>query len=308
MLNLLWLEDFRALAATGNFSRAAQDRHMTQPAFSRRVRALEEWLGADLFDRRTQPAKLTEAGEWFRAVADELLARVARIPGEARIVAEAGSQTLRIASTHALSFTFLPRWLRGIESATALGPVQLVSDVLQRCEALMLQSKVQFVLGHAHPQARGALDSDTHLSAQIGQDRLIPVSAAGKGGKPQHHVGIRPASEVPVLQYTEESGLGRIVRSVVGPRLEPLPVRVAFTAHLASVLRTMAVDGRGIAWLPQTLVEEDLAAGRLVAAAGADWEIPLEIRLYRERSPASSAAEAFWRTATALKPSRKGTP
>ena len=50
-LNLSWLDDFMALAASGNFSRAAEERHMTQPAFSRRVRALEEWLGVDLFDR-----------------------------------------------------------------------------------------------------------------------------------------------------------------------------------------------------------------------------------------------------------------
>lgn len=58
-MNLSWLEDFLALAASGNFSRAAEDSHMTQPAFSRRVRALEEWLSADLFDRSTQPARLT---------------------------------------------------------------------------------------------------------------------------------------------------------------------------------------------------------------------------------------------------------
>ena len=73
-MNLSWLEDFLALAATGNFSRAAEDRHMTQPAFSRRVRALEEWLGVELFDRSTQPARLTAAGEWFRPQAEDLLA------------------------------------------------------------------------------------------------------------------------------------------------------------------------------------------------------------------------------------------
>ena len=66
-MNLIWLDDFLTLAASGSFSRAAQERHMTQPAFSRRVRALEDWLGVVLFDRSTQPATLTEAGEWFRA-------------------------------------------------------------------------------------------------------------------------------------------------------------------------------------------------------------------------------------------------
>ena len=302
MLNFVWLEDFRVLAATGNFSRAADERHTTQPAFSRRIRALEEWLGADLFDRSTQPARLTEVGEWFRGVADELLARVARVQGEARAVAEASSVTLRIAATHALSFTFLPRWLRGLESKTTLGPVQLVSDVLQRCEAQMLQSKVQFVLAHAHRQAKGALDADPYLSTQVGSDHLIPVSSPDKQGKPQHRVEGRRGAVLPVLAYTEESGLGRIVRGVVGGRLETTAMRVAFTAHLASVLRTMAVDGRGVAWLPQTLVEDDLAAGRLIAAAGDDWNIPLEIRLYRDRRSAGSAAEAFWSTAASNAP------
>lgn len=80
-MNISWLEDFLVLASVGNFSRAAEDRHMTQPAFGRRVRALEEWLGTELFDRSTQPVKLTEAGQWFQAIAPELLAEIARLPG-----------------------------------------------------------------------------------------------------------------------------------------------------------------------------------------------------------------------------------
>ena len=65
-MDLSWLDDFLALTETLNFSRAAEMRHVTQPAFSRRIRALEEWLGVVLFDRSTHPATLTETGEWFR--------------------------------------------------------------------------------------------------------------------------------------------------------------------------------------------------------------------------------------------------
>ncbi|PNG59614.1 Quorum-sensing regulator protein D [Variovorax sp. WDL1] len=295
-MNLIWLDGFLALAATGNFSRAADDRHSSQPAFSRRIRALEEWIGADLFDRSSQPATLTEVGEWFAGVAQELNARVARVPGDAKKIAEASSVTLRIASTHALSFTFLPRWLRSLESHTTLGPVQLMSDVLERCEALMLQSKVQFVLSHAHGKAHGALDAEPYSSSRIGEDVLVAVSAPNEGGSARHQLGVGGGA-VPVLQYTEESGLGRIMRAVLRRRLESLSVQVVFTAHLASVLRTMALDGRGIAWLPQTLVEEDIGQGRLVAAASSEWAVPLEIRLYRDSEPLGKAANAFWNTA-----------
>ena len=296
-MNLTWLEDFLALAASGNFSRAAEERASSQPAFSRRIRGLEEWIGVDLFDRSSQPATLTEAGEWFRGVAEDLLARVARLPGDARRVQESDARTLRIASTHALSFTFLPPWLRRLEAAAPLGQVQLMSDVLARCEALMLQGKVQFVLSHAHAKAPGALDADGCRGTRIGRDMLVPVTQPDAAGRPRH--ALSDGEPAAVLQYSDESGLGRILRAVLGRRLERASGQVVFTAHTASVLRTMALDGRGLAWLPATLVRDDLALGRLVPAAGEAWNVPLEVRLYREREALGPVAEAFWRSATA---------
>lgn len=298
-MNFSWLEDFLALAASGNFSRAADERHMTQPAFSRRIRALEEWLGAELFDRSSQPARLTATGEWFRSVAQDLLAQVARVPGEARAVAEASSSTLRFAATHALSFTFMPGWLRGLESRTAVGPIRLVSDVLQRCEALLQQSQVQFVLSHAHAKAQGQLDAAAYPSVKIGTDVLIPVSAPDEKGRPLHPLapGKPAAAPVPLLSYSPESGLGRILREVHGAALERLPVQTIFTAHLASVLRTMVLDGRGMAWLPETLVGDDLGSNRLVEAASSEWRIELDVRLYRDKTGLGPAAETFWSAA-----------
>mgnify|MGYP003385339055 CR=1 FL=1 len=293
-MNLSWLDDFLALAATGNFSRAADERHMTQPAFSRRIRALEEWLGTELFDRSSQPARLTDAGKWFSGAAQALLAHVARIPGEACAVADAAGATLRFAATHALSFSFLPGWLRELESHTAARPISLESDVLPRCEALLLQGKVQFVLSHAHPQVQGLLQAASYPSALIGQDLLLPVSRPDPQGLPLHAlVGANPTT-VQMLSYSTESGIGGILRGVCGPALDRMKIQVVFTAHLASVLRTMVLDGRGMAWLPQTLIGPDLERGRLVAAAPAQWNVALEIRLYREPSPIGQAAQAFW--------------
>jgi DNA-binding transcriptional LysR family regulator len=293
-MNLSWLEDFLALAATGNFSRAADERHMTQPAFSRRIRALEDWIGTELFDRSSQPATLTEAGSWFRDTAEELLARVARVPDEARSIAESHSSTLRFAATHALSFTFLPGWLRGLEARTTIGPVRLVSDVLQRCEALLMQRQVQFVLSHAHPQVPGELDGQRCPSIKVGEDRLLPVSAPLPDGRARHTLGGKLCAAVPIASYSLESGIGRILHDVHGAALEPMATETVFTAHLASVLKSVVLDGRALAWLPRSLVHEELASGRLVEAASADWCIELEVRLYRDRAALGDAGERLW--------------
>lgn len=304
-IEFIWLEDFIALASTGNFTRAAEERHSSQPAFSRRIRALEEWVGTPLVDRSTQPARLTEVGEWFRGIAVDFVARAARLPGEAKQVLEASSGTLRIACTHALSFTFLPQWLRGLESVLTLGPVSLTSDVLARCEAQMHEGKVHFVLAHAHSRVPGSLDGEACVSVAIGTDRLVPVSKATASGEALYRFGQKASKNgVPVLAYTEESGMGRVVRAVLGQRLDAMSAHAVFTAHLASVLRSLALDGRGIAWLPQTLIMDDLDAGRLVAAADAELCVDLEIRLYRQRVAIGRGTQAFWEAAVESSASR----
>lgn len=292
-MNFSWLEDFFALATTGNFSRAAEERHMTQPAFGRRIRALEEWLGTELFDRSSQPVQLTEVGRWFQTVAHDLQVLLARVPGEARVIAEAHSHSLRFAATHALSFTFMPAWLRSFEAHTMAGTMQLESDLLARCEALIAQSKVQFVVCHAHTGAPGRLESDGYPSLRIGADTLVPVTAADGTGQPVHILQSGKA-RVSLLAYSADSGLGRILRETRLDAMDNIATQTVFTAHLASVLRTMVLDGRGIAWLPRTLIQDDLATGRLLEAGVPALQVPLDIRLFRSRSPMGRAAEALW--------------
>ena len=73
-MELKWLEDFVALAGLRSFSKAADERNVTQPAFSRRIRAIEEWFGVELVDRSTAPITLTAAGEDFLPHARRLIA------------------------------------------------------------------------------------------------------------------------------------------------------------------------------------------------------------------------------------------
>jgi DNA-binding transcriptional LysR family regulator len=50
-MELKWLDDYLGLIEAGSFSAAAEKRHVSQPAFSRRTQLFEEWLGVELIDR-----------------------------------------------------------------------------------------------------------------------------------------------------------------------------------------------------------------------------------------------------------------
>ncbi len=297
-LDLDWLEDFLALAESGNFSRAAQARNIAQPAFSRHIKSLEEWVGVDLFDRTSHPVSLTAAGQKLRPEIEDTLHRLEAARHDARVAHEQAAISLQFAATHALSLTFFPAWLSGIEAKLAvgrkMGPIQMVSDSFAACEDVMLQRRAQFLLCHGHPAVACRLDETHFVFAKVGEDRLLPVTAATALGAPLHSIDSEVKNPLPVLAYGQASGIGQIMRSVMKTAFDDGKFTTVFTAHHAVLLKTMAMEGRGIAWLPESLIAPDLEAKRLVLAGDLAWCVPIEVRLFRPRASLSDAAEALW--------------
>ena len=291
-MELIWFEDYLALAETLNFSRAAEARHVTQPAFSRRIRALEEWIGADLFARTTHGVALTPAGEHFHNQAEVLTRALHQLRRDTLEVSGRSARLLSIAATHALSFTFFPKWVRRNESVLALGNLNLISDSMQACEQMMLRGEAQFLLCHTHPDMSSRLETNQFKSIVVGADTLVPLSAPGRNGAPRW--SLDDAEPVKYLAYSAQSGLGRIVAARWGAKDRAAALETVFTSHLAATLLSMARAGDGVAWLPRTLAEEDISAGLLVEAGNRELEIPIEIRLFRPVARQGQAAESVW--------------
>ncbi|SQF98254.1 LysR family transcriptional regulator [Paucimonas lemoignei] len=283
-MELVWLEDFNALAESANFSRAADLRHVTQPAFSRRIRALENWVGVELFERTAQGAVLTEAGRSMLENARELTRRLYQMRMDVREVAGKATRTLHFAATHSLSFTFFPAWIRSVERGAPIEAIRLHSDNMTVCEHMLLSGEVQFLLCHQHPDVPPRFESSQFFSKQVGHDVLRPLHS------PDLDV-IRP---LPLLSYTAESGLGRIIQAHRQNHLAEGNLDVVFSSHLAAVLLSMACQAKGVAWLPHSLAETEISAGRLIQAGAELENIQTQIRLFRPKTPLSDFAEQFW--------------
>lgn len=296
-----WLEDFLALVETGSFSRAAEKQNVSQPAFSRRIRMLETWLGAPLFDRATHRIELTPAGEQFRPIAEDVLRRLLNGRDQVREAAAGGSSALKFASTHALSITFFPDWLQRIEAEKNFtASVSLVTDNMAGCEEMMLQGQAQFLLCHHHPSTPIPFMPNYFVSVVIGNDKLVPVCAPAVGGAPLFSLPGSMDAPLPHLAYSDVSGMGRILAATLSRDGPPAWLAPAFTAHVATVLAAMTRTGRGVAWLPLSVVGRDLAAGELVRAGGEEWDVPIDVRLYRQRARQSPVAEQFWSLVRAM--------
>jgi DNA-binding transcriptional LysR family regulator len=288
-----WLEDYLSLVDTRNFTRSAELRYTTQPAFSRRIKCLEEWVGATLLDRGTQPMSLTCAGEKFHPVAEEVLRRLYQVREDIRDLEKTAAGMILFGATHSLSMSFFPRWIRSIEDRSGVLVTRLDSNHAEECVQALLKGHCHFMLCHAHPSVELNLPPNEFTSIVVGHDRLVPVSAPAEDGAPLHRLdgGARP---VHYLAYAESSAIGRAVENMLAHRPSSLHLERVFVTPLAAVLASMARAGRGLAWLPENQIAEHIAAGRLVVAGGPAWTIPVEIRLFRPKDLLPPRSEKFW--------------
>lgn len=293
-LELAWLKDCMALAEKRHFSQAATIRYVTQSAFSRRIQSLEEWVGTPLFMRNRRGVQLTKAGEAFCAKVPELLRMLDEARSEARDIAVSNRPDVIIAATHLLSFSFFPELLRNNDKIAHFGSFRLLSDTLQICERILMQGDAQFLLGHYHPLMHSNLETDKFTSITLGTDRLLPYSKK-RPNSDEPLWKIENGQEIPYLSFSNESGIGRILVHILANNPLQKRMKTVFTADLATALLAMVRSGEGIAWLPESLAEQEVKNGNITVATEDEvfW-FSIEIRLYRPITQMLSSAEALW--------------
>ena len=296
-MEINWIEDFMVLSVTKNFSRAAETRNVSQPAFSRRIRNLEYWVGTPLLDRSVFPIALTPSGEAFRKRAEEMLRSLQYAREEARGMVARPDEVISFAALHTLGINFFPRWLAGIEATLGQLKTRVVPDNLSGCVEALISGSCDVMLCYSHPGVPMSLDPARFPSVELAQDRILPVSAPGTDGRPRHDLG--GAEPVPYLCYSPQSFLGRLVTPLVEAHGLNRKLVFHYENAMAEALKPAALAGAGVAWLPELAIRDELAHGTLMRVGPAEYGLPVSVRLYRMRDPASAEVERLWAQAAA---------
>jgi DNA-binding transcriptional LysR family regulator len=283
-----WLEDFISLVETNNFSRSAALRHVTQPAFSRRIQSLENWLGTDLIDRTSYPTRLTPAGVVFYEQALEMLSKINGARELLRSKRAAAQTSIDLAVPHTLSLTFVPKWLTGLERDFAPIRSRLMALNVHDAVLQLVEGGCDLLLCYHHPRQPVQLDPGRYDMLVMGRESLRAYARCDKNKVPEFTLPGTKRAPLPFLSYTNNAYLGRMVELILNDAKTPLHLEPHYETDMAEGLKMMALEGRGVAFLPESAVTRELKQKQLARADGdtSDWEIEMEIRLYRERASA----------------------
>jgi DNA-binding transcriptional LysR family regulator len=252
-----WLEDFVSLAETRSFSRSAQLRHVTQPAFSRRIQSLEAWAGTDLVDRSSYPTRLTPAGQTLYDQSLEVLQALQSTRAMLRGHTSAAQDVIEFAVPHTLAFTFFPAWVSGLREK--FGPIKSRLIALNVHDAVLrlVEGSCDLLIAYHHSSQPFQLDPARYEMVSLGEEVIAPYVKPDSDGAPLFSLPGRAGHMLPYLGYAPGAYLGQMVDLILKQSTTAIHFDRVYETDMAEGLKAMALEGHGVAFLPYSAVKKE---------------------------------------------------
>ena len=183
-MNLRYVEAFVAAAEGGHFGRAAARLHVTPSTLTRQVQAVEDKVGAALFDRTGRSATLTPAGAAFLGEARALLSRADAAADLARRVAEGRAGRLRVGFVGPAALGLLPAALRAYREAAPGVDVSLVEMRTAEQRAALASGQIDLAVLHGGLPSSADVPLASSVVREEGRWAALPAAhplAEGEG-------------------------------------------------------------------------------------------------------------------------------
>ncbi|WP_454902255.1 LysR family transcriptional regulator [Variovorax gossypii] len=236
---------FLHVARIGNFTRAAEQAHITQAGLSILIREMEKQLGCRLFERTTRVVSLTPEGRRLLPVVERLMTDLDDVAAELGAAGDAARRTLRIAATPLVSSHLLPQVFSTFRAAHPQVSLRLFDADLRDVEAMVAAGDADMGLGFFFKAAPGL------ERTPVGRFQLMRVARLDDDADAAPGVGIAPWSS---LRGAELVGLppGNPIQKVIDQHLATIgradAQRPAF--NFFGTLISMVEAGFGTAVMP----------------------------------------------------------
>ncbi len=277
-ITLKQLEAFAYVVDTGTFRAAASALGTTQPNISARIATLEETLAVTLLIRDAGSVRLTADGEKLLKSTREV------IRASEALIEEAGRQelieeTLRLGVTELVACTWLQIFLRMMREVYPKLRIQLEVDLSTAIDARLMEGQLDLAL-HTGP-----FKSKSFTSTALGEEQYCWIASSNLIGQISDKPSLTELFDLTILthaKHTQACAALHKLASERGLRRE----RIVHSSALSACV-PMALEGLGVALLPERLVRTEIASGELHQIAP-DW-VPEPLSFYARYAPARAA-------------------
>lgn len=256
-LNLHHLYYFWVVAREGSIAKACPKLFLSQPAVSAQIMQLEKALKKKLFDRHKKRLHLTAEGELVQGYADEIFSRSQELLDALRDRPQGQTLAIQIGIVDQVPKQVAREMISEILRFHPQSHITVHEGALSAMLAELRSHALDLVISDADlPMGTG----DGYLRKEVGQLKAIWVGKSVLARKIRNFP--QDLGQVPLLVPTSGSPL-RIEVERFLHHVQVLP-QVLAEIQDVELLRSMVLDGKGIAAVPQVVITEDLQTKRLV--------------------------------------------
>jgi len=255
VLEVRHLEMVAAICETRSVARAAERLHLSQPALSHALRALEDRLGVRLFERARRMTP-TPAGVELQQMGEQIVALVRRAEERLHRHKAGSAGTIRLATECYTCYHWLPTVLQRLRSTHPHASVRIVGDATSRAVNALLNGELDLALVHFKPTHRRLTAEKLFTDEQV----LIMSPECPLTKKAFVVPGDLRGERLFAHHEPEHTSFWKQVLEPAGVR----PVE-ATKLHLTEAIVESVKAGLGVAVLARWAVANELAAGELVA-------------------------------------------
>ncbi|MFT6403991.1 MAG: DNA-binding transcriptional LysR family regulator [Marinomonas primoryensis] len=254
-MNYKRLETFVWVASLGNFRKAAERLHTTQPAISARIAGLEAELGVKLFEREggSSPIMLTSKGKELLPYVEKILYQTEQLRKRAGI-SNAYSGVLRLGVSETIVNTWLPDFLSRLHKDMPNLDVEMTVDVTANLTTSIKDRTLDLGL------LMGPISEPNIINRELCTFSLSWV-ASPTLDLPDRLLYLEELAKWPIITYARATKpyieINQKFRELDGP-----PAHFFASTSLAAC-RSLAIDSVGISTLPNIMITKELEAGTL---------------------------------------------
>ncbi|UYI47930.1 LysR family transcriptional regulator [Vibrio natriegens] len=292
-MEVKWIEDFLSLSQHGSFAKAATARNVTQPAFGRRIKQLEEWIGVPLVNRNTFPTTFTQAGFRFLKHAYDLKKQIEYVRAETAKISRKDETLIKIHAPHALSEYLVNKIINSNPDTFKDARVVVQPNNLHDSVQDFIKNEDDFLLGLSFKGTPLYVPNTDVESITIGQEYLIPVVGLNEQGEPLFEDKIN--STVPLLNYPCDAFFAQVITNHDTLSKCLCTFDVVYENAITHSLKSMILSGYGVGWLPAGFVINELKEKKLSVFSTNSPAIPGQIKLFKfSNKDMSPITSKFW--------------
>ena len=249
------LELFLVAAKLKNFSRAADQMAISQPAFSAQIIKLESILGAPLFDRIGRRIELTDGGVVFERYAQKTLSTLREGKQAIDDMTQNVVGTLRIGASTTIANYILPEYLGLFRDNHPDCKIEMMVNNTNQIEQALLGNEIDMGLVEGPVQNKSRVESSLFRMDEL----IVVFSNSHKWGK-RRKISMKEFQKEPLIIREVGSGTRKVFLDIMDKQT---PLNIAMELGNTEAIKKSAESNIGVAVVSRSAVERELKDKRL---------------------------------------------